>query len=305
MLKAMPHSLLVGLRKRGLTLVELLVVIAVLAILFGLLFPALQSSRASARRMKCMNNMKEIGTALHEYHAEKDCFPPVKVEWKVGSATVKHGLFVFLLPHLGLDSIAKQYDFSKNWQNQANYGARYSEIPGFICPDAPGDHYPPNGGRKMEVSDYAPCDKIMMDLTRVGLPATYRDRKNKQGMLRIEKDGIATMDSVKDGLSNTFMFFECGGRPIHYLRGRVLGDRKKTVTGAQWIDSELQIGIHDSCNGRQMINCHNNNEIYSFHVGGAMFLYGNGAVRFHVDDMAPEVFVALFTAHAGDFATIP
>ncbi len=62
--------------KRGFTLIELLVVIAIIAVLIALLLPAVQSAREAARRTQCVNNMKQIGLGLHNYHSTYNCFPP-------------------------------------------------------------------------------------------------------------------------------------------------------------------------------------------------------------------------------------
>ena len=111
-----------------------------------------------------------------------------------------------------------------------------------------------------------------------------------------------TLQKVTDGMSKSFMLFEGAGRPNLYVKGRF--DPSRTdITGARWADDAAEFWVHDVCGGTSMMNCNNNNEIYSFHVDGCNFSMGDGAVRFIPESVSPEVFISLFTRAAEDNAT--
>ena len=84
-------------RRRGFTLIELLVVIAIIAVLIALLLPAIQAAREAARRAQCVNNLQQIGLALHNYHDTVGSFPmgSGNSQWSaVGTYAPKQGLSI-------------------------------------------------------------------------------------------------------------------------------------------------------------------------------------------------------------------
>src|SRR5262245_49754419 len=102
-------------QRRGFTLMELLVVIAIIAILIGLLLPAVQKVREAASRMKCANNLKQLGLACHNYHDAVGKFPPGAVgpltpAFPQYALLKHHGLGTYLLPYLEQEALFRRYN---------------------------------------------------------------------------------------------------------------------------------------------------------------------------------------------------
>jgi prepilin-type N-terminal cleavage/methylation domain-containing protein/prepilin-type processing-associated H-X9-DG protein len=133
-----------GRPRRGLTLVELLVVIFVIAILIALLLPAVQAAREASRRAHCANNLKQAALAVHGYHAQYDRLPPVGLgafDLTVNRFTqTLAGVYswrVLILPFLEQQQLAREIDLDKPPWDQANRPAVARAVPCYFCRSTP------------------------------------------------------------------------------------------------------------------------------------------------------------------------
>ena len=106
---------------------------------------------------------------------------------------------------------------------------------------------------------------------------------------------------MSDGLSQTWLLAEDSGRYFKYAGGfRVTKVGESTTKSSyKWMSHGIWLSVSDPC-GDRLINCHNDDEVYSFHPGGAQFVYGDGSVHFHSEDMAADIFASRFTRAGGE-----
>lgn len=242
----------------------------------------------------------------------------------------EHNLISFLLPFIEEQGIADRYSFKNNWDERRRLnpdgGVNFDVVTSYPitimqCPSVP--------SREEEiVSDYTVSayiseradwgyaskklnellngssarDDLPEDLWASILNCYSRDLTSFRS---------ARISHVTDGMSKSFMLFEDSGRPTVYSRSHIVPEKTNT-NGKYWANYENYFALHgdyigddgashEDC-GEQLINCSNDEEIYSFHTGGANFTFGDGSVHFITELIDIRTFAALHSRAGGDIA---
>jgi prepilin-type N-terminal cleavage/methylation domain-containing protein/prepilin-type processing-associated H-X9-DG protein len=313
---------------RGFTLIELLVSIAIIAILVGLLVPAVQSARESARRVTCRNNLRQFGLALHGYHETHgslpsgylsntvalngppvivpkpyiyDAPPPVASETRGEASLPGWSWLAQSLPQLDQAPLYHEIDFNKAVEAGGNAVSRVRPLPVAQCPSDTGtgtfnvlDEF------NMTIADAA-TSSYAASFGCFGLINTYPDQSNG---LFFRNSAIKIRD-ITDGASNTIAV---GERPAMFSKapwaGVMSGGTCRTTPGAPVYLSSTELAPvmvlarmrYRSLNGPW-------SEPYDFfspHKGQVFFLFADGSVRGLSDGMDQEVMISLSTRAGGE-----
>ena len=228
-------------RRQGFTLIELLVVIAIIAVLIALLLPAVQAAREAARRAQCVNNLKQLGLALHNYESANSAFPPggestnfgVPTPWSVtvGPPTQfvdgDFSTLARLLSYIEGGSQFNALNFTVGyWEGTGqNYTGASASIGVYICPSAarvnaqrdgvdPNDAVSAAFGKGYGYTDYGPTCYVDIDPTGVntGYSAATPFRNKGARVDGLLKQGATRIAEIVDGTSNTIAIGEDAGR---------------------------------------------------------------------------------------------
>jgi prepilin-type N-terminal cleavage/methylation domain-containing protein/prepilin-type processing-associated H-X9-DG protein len=294
-------------RREGFTLIELLVVIAIIAVLIGLLLPAVQRVRESASRIKCKNNLKQIGLALHSYHDANGGFPPGYQGAVAGDGSdlgPGWGWAAYLLPYVEQDVLYKSIRFDLQMSDPANAAARTAFLSVYACPSEPAvGTFTVVDGSGNPVCDVAHGSYTAMNGV-LGVSGNSGD--NNGAFLRNRPLRIA---DITGGLSNTLFVGErCSSMSNSTWTGAVTGgvvpahrypDPADQLANAEWSAAlVLSHGSKDHLPNNPLV--FDADATSSFHILGVNFLFGDGSVQSINNTVNPGVYERLLTRAGGE-----
>jgi prepilin-type N-terminal cleavage/methylation domain-containing protein len=276
-------------KRKAFTLLELLVVVAIIGILIGLLLPAVQKVREAAARTQCLNNLKQLGLALHGYHDTNNGFPPgyaAGVPYSDGATDTAPGWgwAVLVLPYLEQDNVSRQFNLSQPVQNSAGVKTmlKVFRCPSDLTPEGP---FPVPDGFGTTVclaapTSYAACcgSDAFGTTDPTGDGVFYRNSRTR-------------IADITDGTSNTILVGErawakangawAGAIPGGVLKRGQYNPCQPDVPGA-WFPSSTLAVAHAHLNNAltDPDGSAGMDDFSSMHFGGSFFLFADGSVHF-------------------------
>jgi prepilin-type processing-associated H-X9-DG protein len=238
------------------SLVELLVVMAIIGVLVAMLLPAVQAAREAARRAECQNHLRQIGIALYLFHDTHGRLPIGCTDKRVPRTNPNGRQFAWsadILPHLEEEPLWKQVDFSAPYDSAANGVVAAKIINVYLCPSTARLAAGRAGSLVSDATGSTTYLAAAIDYGGIYGAAQVSPAAN--GVLLYDRP--VKFSEITDGTSYTLALAEDTGRGW-------------TMDG-EWINGE---NIYDVSN---LINAQQHNEIWSDHPGGAMVLWCDGA----------------------------
>lgn len=313
---------------RGFTLVELLVVIAIIGILVGLLLPAVQTARESARRTQCVNQLKQMGIAMHNFaDSNKNTFPRATPNVELSGYSrgiAQPGLFALLLPYMEHQAIYDQINFNADWNAGASdpteQPMRYEVISEYICPSWPHSPVSLEAGATADAAQHVgalvtyrgvsgairPGMMLDKDFIKKGFGSTRTECKHGDLPLNgiFAYDTARKLSQVTDGLSNTYAIGEYSNDFITKSKTFELpGEVRPWIMGGNRIMYvyPLLVSAHTP---NDQLDRENEHTMYlsmvSKHPGGINMLYGDSSVHFVNDDVDYNLYINMSTANWGE-----
>ena len=289
-------------RRHGFTLIELLVVIAIIAVLIALLLPAVQQAREAARRSQCINNLKQLGLALHSYHDSLNAFPPgwLGVQGGVSNMDGPSGFAwgSHLLPYMDQANLYNRTNFNLSCTDPANATARQTALPVFRCPsDSSTDTWKlGEEGNPSNILATLPTANYVGSFGTLGFedicvnPPFPAAQCVSNGMFF--HNSCMRMRDVSDGTSNTVFLGEHRTNAALDWHSTWVG---VVAGGEEAIARVLAVSDHTPNHPSLHID-----DFSSPHTGGVHLLFGDGRVRFITQNIDTNLFRAMSTRAGGE-----
>ena len=272
------------LRRTAFTLIELLVVIAIIAILIALLVPAVQKVRAAAARTRCMNNLKQVGLALHSFHGTSKYWVPA---YEASGSLPGWSWGVYILPNIDQSPVYDKLGLpTALFGGGATFAApptsptyplpiMQTSLAVFRCPSDLGSDL--NTARdNFATSNYRVAAGPNI-LTPGSVPPTYYWYANWDYGGVMYHNSRIKIAQITDGTSNTFCIGECIFEPNSGKNATIWAGMRGINTAGSITISDVMWWI-DS--GTATINGTAPQSFSSLHGGGCFFLFCDGTVRF-------------------------